>query len=187
MSAFFDYIRNITYYLLFASLVGLIAPTGKYKKYVSWVIGLVLLVLLLQPLRHIIGTQIPVTQWFEGLVSQPIGHEDNSSYENWRDSHLAAAFEEQLHIQITELLNREGITVHDSSFAYTEDFSRLTSVQLVISQEEQETRRVPFIRIEPVQIQRDDPPEDPLIDKVKNLISGFYNLPHSHIYVEIFT
>jgi len=185
MSAFFDYLRNITYYLLFASLVGLVAPTGKYRKYISWVMGLVLLVLLLQPILSITGGQIPVTQWFDGILSQPT-HSDENTYEYWRDTHLAAAFEEQLRTQVSGLLSHENITLHEATFSYTEDFGRLTNVRLTVSQEE-ESRRVPFIRIEPVQIQRDDPPKDPLIEKVKNLIAEFYNLPHSHIHVKIYT
>jgi len=148
--------------------------------------GLILLVLMLQPLRHIVGTNVPVTQWFEGILSQPGEHGD-ISYENWRNEHLTAAFEDQLRAQVEGLLGRENIILHSAAFTYTEDFGRLTTVRLTVSLEEEEARRVPFIRIEPVQLQRDTPADDPLIDKVKNLIAGFYNLPHSHIYVEIFT
>jgi len=187
MSALFDYLRNITYYLLFAALVGLIVPTGKYKKFVSLVMGLVLLVLMLQPLRHIIGTEIPITQWFAGIMSQSTHQADDSesSYLNWRDTYLAVAFEDQLKAQVEGLLSRNNIYLHEVAFAYTQDFSRITSISLQVSREETTPQRVPFIRIEPVQIERDAPPDDPLIDEVKNLIAGFYNLPLTHIYVKI--
>ena len=188
MPAFFEYLRNITYYLLFAALVGLIAPTGKYKKFVSLVMGLVMLMLLLQPVRDIVGRQIPVTEWFAGVMPQQsynFGSADDA-YATWRDTYLAAAFDAQLSAQLEGLLNRNGITMHGASFQYTSDFSRITSVTVQVSPREEESRRVPFIRIEPVQIQRQDAPDyDPLVNEVKNLIAGFYNLPGSHIHVEV--
>ncbi|MCL2572890.1 MAG: stage III sporulation protein AF [Defluviitaleaceae bacterium] len=184
MSAFFDYIRNITYYLLFAALVGFIAPSGKYKKFVSLVMGLILLVLMIQPLRSFSITDIPVTDWFTGITSQT--HISDYTYTTWRDQSLSTAFEAQLTTQVEGLLRGNNIEVHSVSFTYTEDFSRITSVRVRVSREE-EVRRVPFIRIEPIQINKDDPPESPLAEEVKNLISGFYNLPLSHIHVEIVT
>ena len=190
MLAFFEYFRNITYYLLFAALVGLIAPTGKYKKFVSLVMGLILLVLLLQPIRSFMGTQIPVTEWFAGLLPQQ-AHDTadiEGIYVTWRDTYFAAAFEAQLSAQVERLLEQNGITMHEAHFTYTNDFSQITSVWVRVSREEAAPQRVPFIRIEPVQVRRDDrddPPEDPIIDEVKNLIAGFYNLPGTHIYVEV--
>jgi len=185
--AFFDYIRNITYYLLFAALVGLIAPSGKYKKFVSLVMGFILLVLLLQPIRSIIGTQIPITEWFQGILptqaKNAVSLDD--TYSIWRDTYLAAAFEAQLSAQLKGLLAQSGINLHDANFEYTEDFGRLTMIRVQVSREEEESRRVPFIRIEPVRIQPEEPPDDPLVNEVKNLISGFYNLQKTHIHVEI--
>ncbi|MCL2405286.1 MAG: stage III sporulation protein AF [Defluviitaleaceae bacterium] len=186
MPAFFDYLRNITYYLLFAALVGLIAPTGKYKKFVSLVMGLVMLALLLQPIRDIVGNHIPVTQWFVGVMPQhSYGFTADDAYTTWRDTYLAAAFDSQLSTQLEGLLERNGITMHTASFEYTSDFSQITSITVQVSQRQQDSRRVPFIRIEPIQTQQQEAPEDPLITEVKNLVAGFYNLPGSHIYVEV--
>ena len=193
MSAFFDYLRNITYYLLFAALVGLIIPTGKYKKFVSLVMGLILLVIMLQPIRDFVGVNVPVTQWFSGIVPDaPNTTTVDDAYAIWRNTYLASAFEAQLGTQLDGLLERNGITLHGVIFAYTLDFSRITSVRVQVSRAEDhqaEPQRVPFIRIEPVQVQRgganEEQNEDPLVEEVINLIGGFYNLPGSHIHVEI--
>jgi len=187
MPAFFEYLRNITYYLLFAALVGLIAPTGKYKKFVSLIMGLIMLTLLLQPVRDIVGRQMPVTEWFAGIMPQQAHGfaTPDDAYAIWRDTYLAYAFNAQLSAQLEGLLERNGIAMYSASFEYTSDFSRITSVRLQVSRMPETSRRVPFIRIEPVQIQGNAPPEDPLVDEVKNLVAGFYNLPGSHIYVEV--
>ena len=190
MFAFFDYLRNITYYLLFAALVGFIAPAGKYKKFVSLVMGLVLLTLILQPIRGIVATQIPVTDWFVGIIPQGQASQEvnlGDPYTIWRDNHLTHAFEAQLSTQLENLLERNGFALHHASFTYTEDFSRIETIHVTVSRQDPaqaETRR-PFIRIEPVQINRDTPQEDPAVYEIKNIIAGFYNLPHSHIHVKV--
>jgi len=187
MPAFFAYLRNITYYLLFASMVGLVAPAGKYKKFVSLVMGLVLLALMVQPLGALFGSHgLPVTEWFSGLVAAESPQEDGT-YQAWRDAHLTAAFHDQLSAQLEGLLGANGITIHEAGFTHAEDFSRITSVWVRVSRKDEEERRVPFIRIEPVQITRpEETEENPLKAEVRNLISGFYNLPDTHIHVEIY-
>ena len=187
MLAFFDYLRNITYYLLFASLVGMLAPTGKYKKFVSWVMGLILLVLLIQPLRSITGTQ-DISSWINELLPNATVHTTADPYAIWQDTHLAAAFESQLTTQLTAFLQDNNITLHEASFTYTQDFSRITSVHAKVSREETEPQRVPFIRIQPIQMHTEESPENPkdlFVKEVKNLISGFYNIQDTHIYVSI--
>ena len=190
MPAFFDYIRNITYYLLFASLAGMIAPSGKYKKYVSMVMGLILLALMLQPLRHFVGVEAietQVTQWFTNTLPKPEGNIEDT-HAIWQQVHLSAAFEAQLAAQLEGFLLSKGITMHEAKFTYTNDFSRITSVNVLVSRknpEEYEPRRVPFIRIEPIGTQAPKTEYDPLTNEVKNMIAGFYNLQDTHIYVEI--
>jgi len=190
MPAFFDYIRNITYYLLFASLAGMIAPSGKYKKYVSMVMGFILLALLLQPLRHFVGIEAietQVTQWLTGAVPGPESNMEDA-HTIWQDLHLSAAFEAQLAAQLEGFLLSNGIAMHEAGFTYTSDFSQITSVRVLVSRknpEEYEPRRIPFIRIEPIGMQAPETEYDPLVSEVKNLIAGFYNLQDTHIYVEI--
>jgi len=188
MSAFFEYLRNITYYLMFATVVGMIAPTGKYHKFVSLVMGFILLAIMLAPLARWSG-EIPVTQWFSGVVPQYAmpGDSAETNYTAWRNNYLRTAFEAQLETQLTNLLVQSNFTVYFAEFDYSDDFSRITSVRVAVSRAaEEENRRVPFIRIEPVQISRPDAEADcPTATAAKNLISEFYNIDMAHIYVEV--
>jgi len=184
MSAFFDYIRNITYYLMFVALIGMLAPAGKYKKFVSLVMGFTLIAVMIFPLANL-GRGIPVTDWFAGItVSETASAE--TSYTQWRNTYLRDAFETQLRIQLEALLTQNGFSVHSATFTYDDDFSRLTSVAVTVSRDEI-TERVPFIRIQPVQpIQIGGTPQPQtcaVATDAKNLISQFYNLPVEHINV----
>ena len=197
MSEFFEYIRNITYYLMFATVVGIFAPAGKYRKFVSLVMGFVLLLLIVQPLAGFFdGRDIPVTQWFAGVLPVASTVEYDSEYAQWWEAQIRGSFEAQLESQVTRLLNANGFAVHFAEFSYSTDFSAITEVRVSVSREEIQDPndgRVPFIRIQspeirPIRIGEASQTQSeacPYEDRVKNLISEFYNLPKSHIYVEV--
>ncbi|MCL2197762.1 MAG: stage III sporulation protein AF [Defluviitaleaceae bacterium] len=197
MPAFFTYLQNITYYLVFATVIGIFAPSGKYKKFVSLVLGFVLLLLMIQPLAGFFnGRDVPVTQWFAGFSGDGgIARAGvDSAYADWWDGHLRVAFEAQLDAQISRLLEGEGFEVYSTAFTYTDDFGELNSIRVSVSRREKtddDTGRIPFIRIQTPQvriIQIGEPASDkncPDSALIKNLISDFYNLPTSHIYVTV--
>jgi hypothetical protein len=173
MPAFFEYLRNITYYLLFTALVGHIAPGGKHRKYVLLVAGLILVCMLLRPLAMLSTGGIPVTELFAGLTSASAKYtggnantaksalvneaessagNNDSAYEAWRYETVEAAFTQQLETQLSALLSGHGYTLEEASFEYAEDFSALISVTAqLLAGNKAEAR--PFIYIEPVRIQ----------------------------------
>ncbi len=192
MPAFFEYLRNITYYLLFSTLLGMAAPSGKYKKYVSLITGLVLLLLMVQPLKSLAGQGVPVTEWFSGLAAanaaeSPINPNAalspeeaspaESAYSQWSREQIGAAFEEQLYIQVEALLSKEGYALQSAEFEYEDDFSKITGMDLTVSVPRGGSQKSrPLIRIEPVTIGQSETPEEPEdenISRVKKLIADF--------------
>ena len=187
MGAFFEYIQNITYYLLFAAIAGMVAPAGKYKKFVSLVMGFILLLLVLQPLSWLDGGEnFDPAGWLAGVVpvSASASWDETQLHEQWLGGHLAEAFETQLTMQLEALLAAQGIQLHTAVFMYTDDFSRITRVRAVISRNEA-PQRVPFIRIEPVQVGPHVYEPCNLSAEARNLIAGFYNLSLEHIDIEV--
>jgi len=185
MPAFFEYLRNITYYLMFATVAGMFAPQGKYKKFVSLVLGFILLLVMLRPLVTAFGDgEIPVAAWFGGIVPVSETGDWETSYSQWRDRYLREIFEAQLEAQLRGLLH--GFTVYDVLFEYSPDFSRVTQVTVDVSRNES-SGRTPLIRIQSPSFRgaEEDESTCPVAEEVKNLISQFYNLPSAHIFVNV--
>jgi len=170
---------------MFVTVVGMLAPAGKYKKFVSLVMGFTLISVMIAPLARF-GREQPVTNWFVGMGIHESTDDIESSYIQWRNTYLRDAFEAQLHRQLVGLLEQNGFTVHSANFTYSDDFMRLTSVRLEISSGQEAPQRVPFIRIQPVRVASQLETETcQTATTVKNLISQFYNLPQEHIYVTV--
>jgi len=183
MDAFFSYLTNITYYLIFAAVVGLIAPVGKYRKFVSLVMGFILLSLILVPLTNI-GTRQDISNWvLDFMPNQGTEISSETSYNLWRDTYIRSAFEAQLTTQLELFLQQNSITLHTATFSFSDDFSAITDIYVTVSGQ-QIQERVPFIRIEPVRINREEE-VCPVATSTKNLISQFYNLNLGHIHVTV--
>jgi hypothetical protein len=184
MGAFFGYITNITYYLFFAAVANMLAPAGKYRKFVAVVTGFVLIVMVLAPLRQM-GRDFDVADFFAQLAQGQGAQFDPEAYAHLHDSHLSAAFNEQLAVQLAHMLLREGIVLYEAEFRHEVDFTRITAIYATVGREEA-ARRVPFIRIEPVQVNRgrgESEEPDPLVMETKNIIADFYRVPSAHIHV----
>ncbi|MCL2456069.1 MAG: stage III sporulation protein AF [Defluviitaleaceae bacterium] len=188
MSSFFEYLTNIIYYLMFACVVGIFAPTGKYRKFVSLVVGFVLLLLMIKPFGGFFR-DVPITEWFAGIPSVSASQESAHHIEG--EKYLRGAFEAQLRAQLERLLS--DFSIEAVSFEYANDFGEIFSVRLDVSEKilHESNTRVPFIRIEPpkirtIQIGEPEPQICAASEKIKTLVSQFYNLPKEHISVIIY-
>ena len=163
----------------------MLAPPGKYKKFVSLVMGFVLLGMMIAPLARF-STEIPLTEWLP-FVLQDVEYYENAqtAYASWRETYLRDAFETQLVAQLTNLLEQNDFEVHQVGVSFSADFMQVTNVAVTLSRAEI-SARVPFIRIQPVQI---SPPGQEEVKTcavaidAKNIISQFYNVPSQHINV----
>ncbi len=50
ITAFIAYIKTITALTVFAAMVELLMPNGKFRQYTRWVLGLMVLTAMIQPL-----------------------------------------------------------------------------------------------------------------------------------------
>ena len=185
MPAFFEYLRNITYYLIFLAVVGMITPSGSYKKYITLIMGILLIGIVITPITSIINrTQLPMTEIFGNIIPTQTHIEDNSFM--WQQDQIKSAFHSQLTIQLDALLTRNGYALISADWETSDDFTYIRRIHLSVKVIESAPERIPFIRVEPVRVAPYQPSEEPAeVLAIKNLISDFYNMPPDNIHVEI--
>jgi len=174
MPAFFEYLRNITYYLVLMSLVGVLAPSGNYKKYITLIMGIVLIGLVVSPAASLLGrTPVPMTEIFGNIMPAPAENVDSG---------LRELFHSQLTTQTEALLRGEGYQLISADWETSDDFTYIRQVFLTVrSTTAGEPERIPFIQVKPVRITQQEPEEHPL----KKLISDFYEMSKDNIHVNI--
>ena len=179
---FFDYLRNIAYFIVFMAAVGVIAPNGNYKKYITLVMGIMLIGIVIRPAFGIFGNDqrlIPMPDIFAGIIPETIEVED----------HIEAAFHRQLTSQTAALLSRNGFELVSAQWQTAEDFSHIQQVTLTVRIPEASPTPRPFIRVEPVRIapyRPSEPDQEPEEAKaIKKLISDFYEMELANIHIWI--
>ena len=187
MPAFFEFLRNITYYLVFMAIVGVVAPSGQFKKYIALVMGIMLIGVVIGPVAMGFGREpVPIPELFGNISFAPNNTVDA---EHWHREHIQSAFHSQLTIQTEALLLRNGFKLISADWETSEDFTNIRRVSLVAKAIETTPSPTPFIRVEPVRIapyrpvEETEETEDAI--KVKKLISDFYNMSLDNIHVKV--
>jgi stage III sporulation protein AF len=182
---FFEYLRNMVYFLVFVTVAGMLAPAGRYRKFVRLVTGFILIAVMVAPLAGF-GTDIPITQWFAGILPGQAAPTWDYTHEAIHDRHLRAAFEAQLEAQLANMLVREGVSVQFATFEYTPDFLQITEIHVVVT-ESDTPRRIPVIRIEPIRWRdrQAQPTYCAVSARVRTAIAQFYSMPEANIYVRV--
>ena len=186
LAAFFEYMRNITYYLVFMAMVGVIVPSGNYKKYVALVMGIILMGVTLGPISAILpGTSVPATEIFGNILPNPLAAQDTY----WHNNHFVDVFHSQLTSQTKSLLYRNGYQLVSADWETSENLTYIHGVSLTVRLISEGYASVPFIRVEPVRIAPYQPLEHQEETEetrgVKILISDFYQMSKDNIHVEI--
>ena len=201
MSAFFEYFRNITYYLIFLTAVGMIAPSDNYRKYMRLIMGILLIGMVIDPIIGVISRQeVPMAEVFAGNMSVPMMTAQIMSSQITADQlvsgqsdHLREIFHRELTAQSEALLARNNFELVSAEWYSAEDFSYIRRVRIVARAMPTEPTPVPFIRIEPVRVAPYQPqkPEDASENaskeelEVKKLLSDFYDMYEGNIHVDI--
>lgn len=209
MPAFFEFLRNITYYLVFMAVVGVIGPSGTYKKYIALVMGIMLVGMMLDPISMIVSRDIvPMTEIFGNVLPAPLSgispgvFPDEDGNFGWQEDHLREIFHNQLTNQLSSLIARSkaGAELISAEWETSEDFTYIQRLFIRVRVTDDGfgpnngSNRVPFIRVEPVRIapyQPQEPddleePEEPEISQeIKKIISDFYDMSMDNIHVEI--
>jgi stage III sporulation protein AF len=161
MSAFIDslayFARNIAVFIIFTSFVGMILPNGKYRAYIDLLFGLILILLIAEPI-------IGFTQnGFGGGVSFETGDEsDFGLYTEMQDELVAEALSAQIGLVLTdyEVLGAD-VTVRNG---------QVTAIEVwVRGRDDGGVNLFPLLDS---------------ADPIRVLLSGFYGVEEANIYVQ---
>ena len=188
LSAFSAYIQGIAVFLVFSSLVLLLAPSEKSKAYIRLTLGFVLVLLVVKPMGGILD-KIGSFRLLLNPINSITVPAFNSSAHN---DIILSAYEEELQSYLVNLVDRDRkYTLLSAEFILAqeaEQFGMVESIRMTLAVQADSAASQPFIRIEPIRIQsgplaaEQTEPEDPALSALKNTVSGFYNVPAQHIH-----
>ncbi len=140
MEELFSWIRNITYYLIFITVVGNLLPNKKYEKYIKLFAGMVLILLVLKPITGGLRLDDTLAYYFESISLKKEAGELTgklSEMDGKRLESMIARYEEAVGTDLKSMAETDGFTCRESRAEINQDqesstFGHVVRVTLVL-------------------------------------------------------
>ncbi len=155
-------------------LLEMIIPEGKNKKYITFICGIVVTLVLLEPIIDLLDIDID-----EVLANSEYEYEEYNYDENLYDETLKKSYEEILINDITSRLKENGYNASNIKVEYDEDTFEPQKIYLDI---EAEGGVVQPIKIE-ISKNESSNLSEYTKNKIKNIISENYGIKRENIFI----
>lgn len=191
MDAVVSYAKKVLLFLLFVNLIMQMLKGSAYERFVRPVCGMILVILILQPMLRFFGMDEKVLAQAEQKISLLLAQNqtdfmvpEGAGYE----FAVLEAYKEELTVQLKEFLEEEGVTLVSADFtisAEEKDFGTIRGVS--VSGKTKTPGDGGKIRIAPIVFERSSTKETASVKEIhiKDKLADFYNLEQGNIYVSI--
>ncbi|MBU5466364.1 stage III sporulation protein AF [Virgibacillus sp. MSJ-26] len=201
MDLLINWVTQIIVFLIFAAIIDLLIPANKMKRYIQFVVGLILLLIFLKPVFYMFNIDIPQaieTSFKEYLqTDEKVENMDEmikiqkSEIESTQDAYILEEMVVQLENLAEEPLAEEQIELSDIQFSFAESgnytFENLEEIIVYLAAINEEEGVVDDI--EEVDINTEEPKldeeelEDIDTESIKNILQEVWELDDMKITV----
>ena len=192
MDAILKWIGDVAVYLILVTLILQVIPK-KFRKYISFFTGMLLIMLVISPITGLFGADAALVDYFklEDMKQAVSDMEDMIRFtENVSEKKMIEGYNGQIKERISELIIGYGFRVNEVQVMWNldadeEDYGSITGIYVQLD----EKTTPGTITIEPVKVTVGEQLHDAYTEKeileMKAKIAGFYNLSEAHINITI--
>ncbi len=204
MADLYAWIRNIVIYMILNTIIMNLLGNLSYKKYVSIVSGMILVLIVISPFLKYLKVEDKLDHYLEynGFAVETADFEN--SLRTMEEEQLELIFREysdKVKNQVITILQEDGLRLVDFKLIFDRDeksrgFGGILKMELVAAYGSKGKNQVERIFVEDITITRSDPDSEgeqkalqkapsPAEISVKNKLSDFYNTPPDNINISI--
>jgi len=187
------WIRNIAIFLIFSSLIEIIVPQKKYKKYINLVLSLIFILIVLEPIIKFQNIDVNINK----ILSENEGEIVANNYElgvakEKQNELVTQNYIKQLKSQIEVLMNEGGFYIQQIDIEIFEnieeqDYGQIKQINLEISKEKNIDDKIVIKNIiieEDIKDKADiENTEDE--KKIVEQISSYYDITNTQVFVKM--
>lgn len=130
----YGWMKNLAYFFIFMTAVLNCLPDNRYRKYVRFFLGLLLIIILSKPLTKLLNLdQILEESVSRGLLDTEVeGMEDRISLDGQQEQYLIQGYEAEVANQVRSFLRERGITPVDTSVELREADLSVEKISLTV-------------------------------------------------------
>ncbi|MBC7960789.1 MAG: stage III sporulation protein AF [Vallitaleaceae bacterium] len=198
MEFLINWAKNIIYYLLFVKLLISLIPTGNMTRYIKLFSGILLIIILIQPLLNLEKLNSDLFQnviQVESEVDRESLTNQAATYENLNNQLAMDVYKKNTKKRIELIVKEENVAVTSLEIEVDEDvnsstYGALTSITILLNKNIE--AQTSGIHIDEITIGTEKDPFEPksaqdiILEKnIKSRLIGFYNLPIDNIHISI--
>lgn len=203
MGEIYEWVRNIVIYLLLITIISNLIGNSNYKKYVSIVSGMILLLIVISPFLKL----LKMDDILDYYLNANIFRTDISDYESrikvMEEKQKEVVFKdlsERIKSHVSELLMQEGLYLYDFKLDINQDensssYGKIKSMHIVAGHMDDGSMPVQKIIIDKIEITNEKESNlskvkeqrlpSPKEIQIKKAISDFYNMDQDNINISI--
>lgn len=203
MDEVYSWVKNIVIYMILNTIIMNMLGNKSYKKYVSIVSGMILVLIVISPIIRLMKLEDKLEFFIQAndySLEAAEFKNDLSRVEQEQKDLILEEYEEKIRQETEKLLQEEGLTLTGFDIEIDQDvnsirFGEITRINITATagqQEEKNRKRLNIREIEVAAIKIGDRVEDeeenvpsPLEIKMKNKLSDFYNVEQGNINISI--
>lgn len=159
------YVKRLAIFMIFSSFIGILMPNNEYRGYIKLIMGIILILIMLQPIKNIVTNYDDMVFFKEYELNKEIAKEELEIYEDKQTEMILIQFEKKLKEQISLLLS---------------DYGQVKSVEVKVDNTEGDiVLGVINLDMEAYNV------ENTSINEMKKILSDFYKLDEANINITI--
>lgn len=202
MSEIYEWVRNIVIYLILNTIIMNLLGSSSYKKYISIVSGMILLLIVVSPFLKLLNMDEILDYYLNANIYQADVSDFQNELKLMEDKQkdvVFAGFEDRIREQVANILQDDGLYLYEMEVVVNRDgdsdsFGKIRSLSINAGYLEDEGIPVHMIDIERIVISAnkcEDIKESienllsPLEIQIKKRLSDFYNMEQDNINISI--
>ncbi|MFT4146602.1 MAG: stage III sporulation protein AF [Mobilitalea sp.] len=205
MEEIYSWIRNIVIYLLINTIIMNLLGNKSYKKYVSIVSGMILVLIVISPLIKLMKLEENLDYFLQAndfAVETSDFKSDLNRMEEAQVDAIFADYKEKILAQVKEMLLKEKVYIKSFDITFDYDNKSTTFGEILrmdinakLKKEEDEEEQVNSLSIDAIEIERiifgenenskSEQLPSPLEIELKTQLSDFYNIEPGNINISI--
>lgn len=192
MEAVISYAKTVLFFLLFVNLIMQLLKGSSYERFVHPVCGMILVVLMIRPVLAFFGGEESLLYAAEQKISLLLAQNGGAYFtpeeeEGGYEFAVLAAYEEELVVQLTGILEEEGLTVESVDFSLSAESDFGTIRTITVTARDGDGAKSGRIQIEPIVWEGRKREETVSAEEIrlKDKLADFYQVDEANIYVNI--
>lgn len=195
MAWVYEWVRNIVIYLILNTIIMNLLGNSSYKKYVSIVSGMILLLIVLSPFLKLLNMEGIMDYYLNSNIYQIEARNFESELklmEEKQREEVFADYKDNIRDQVEELVSEEGLYIYEFDLVMnmdeeSENFGKITDINIEASHEEHIALPIQKINIDKIVISEKTLQKLPTPEEIqiKNKLLDFYNMEQDNININI--